>query len=584
LTAPGLDSPAAGPAADEPDCAGPAVGGEAASREPAGRVPAGREAAGEVTSRGFLVGRGLAGAQWRGLAGAAFAAAGVVLFLAYLRQAQTELVASDGASQVLQAWDMLHGNVLLRGWSLSDVTFYTTELPQYMLIELVRGMSGQVVHIAAAMTYTLLVLGVGWLAKGDATGREGLVRMLVAAGILLAPPLGTRSTSWIVLNYPDHTGTQVPLLLIWLALDRLRPRWWLPVLISVALVLVQLADTLALYEGAVPVVIVCAVRIITRRDGLRARWYELSLGAGALASVPVATLVLKLIRQAGGFDFSPPGTSFASIGQMTTTFWPKLQNELILFGANFFGEPLIKAVVPLLHLVGVLLVVWAAVVAVRKFAAEDSLMIQVVTATFVAVLAAYTFGPRLGAWEAIGLLPTGAVLAGRLLAGRIRAGGLVVPLAVVLLCYAGLLGHDASAPQPASFNQKLATWLEVHHLRYGLARYWHASAVTVDSRGQVAVRPIDTANDEILLTHWNSQASWYDPRRHDAQFVIWPARNRGSLRSLRGALGNPDKTYLVDGYAIMVWDTNLLNGPFASGRHVRWNIFAQGRAGPIRRY
>src|SRR5580658_51926 len=104
---------------------------------------------------------------------AAFVAAGISLFIAYLGQARTMPTMSDGASQALQAWAMLHGNLLLHGWSLSDVSFYTTELPEYMLVELIRGLTPDVVHIAAALTYTLLVLLSGLLAKGTATGREG---------------------------------------------------------------------------------------------------------------------------------------------------------------------------------------------------------------------------------------------------------------------------------------------------------------------------------------------------------------------------------------------------------------------------
>ena len=50
---------------------------------------------------------------WAGSAG--FAVAGLALFAAYLRQARTIPVHSDGASNALQAWDLLHGNVLLRG-------------------------------------------------------------------------------------------------------------------------------------------------------------------------------------------------------------------------------------------------------------------------------------------------------------------------------------------------------------------------------------------------------------------------------------------------------------------------------------
>jgi hypothetical protein len=70
------------------------------------------------------------------------------------------------------------------------VSFYTTELPQYALIELARGLGVDVIHVAGAMTYTLLVLAAAYLARGRATGGEGMARALLAAGIMLAPQLG----------------------------------------------------------------------------------------------------------------------------------------------------------------------------------------------------------------------------------------------------------------------------------------------------------------------------------------------------------------------------------------------------------
>jgi len=92
--------------------------------------------------------------------------AAVVLFLCYLGLSWTVPNGSDGADQALQAWDMLHGNWLLRGWTVGDVSYYTTELPEYMVVELIRGLGTDVVHVAAAVTYTLLVLLAGLLAKG----------------------------------------------------------------------------------------------------------------------------------------------------------------------------------------------------------------------------------------------------------------------------------------------------------------------------------------------------------------------------------------------------------------------------------
>ena len=117
----------------------------------------------------------------------AYLAAGVVLFLCYLRVSGTQSISSDGGSNALEAWDMLHGNLLLHGWTVTDVSFYTTELPEYMILELIRGISPALVHTAAAFTYTVLVLLAGLVAKGRATGREGVVRALLASGIMLAP-------------------------------------------------------------------------------------------------------------------------------------------------------------------------------------------------------------------------------------------------------------------------------------------------------------------------------------------------------------------------------------------------------------
>ena len=73
---------------------------------------------------------------------------------------------------VLESWAMLHGNLLLHGWHLSDVSFYTTELPEYMLVELVRGLNPDVVRLCAALTYTLLVVLAAAVAYGARHGRQ----------------------------------------------------------------------------------------------------------------------------------------------------------------------------------------------------------------------------------------------------------------------------------------------------------------------------------------------------------------------------------------------------------------------------
>jgi len=224
-------------------------------------------------------------------------------FAVYLRLASTRAVNSDGASSALQAWDMLHGNPLLHGWTLGDASLYFTELPEYMLVELVRGLNQNVVHVAAALTYTLALVLVAWLAKGRATGREGALRAGIAVGIMLAPQLNSGTD--ILLSSPDHFGTSVPVLLAWLILDRAKPRWHAVVIASLLLALAEVGDLVVLTVAVLPLIIVCAVRVfravVVERRPLGSQRHDIALGAGAVAAGVAGPVALSIIHDLGGF-------------------------------------------------------------------------------------------------------------------------------------------------------------------------------------------------------------------------------------------------------------------------------------------
>jgi hypothetical protein len=531
----------------------------------------------------------------------AFAASGLVLFAAYLRQARTVPIQSDGASNALQAWDMLHGNVLLRGWTLSDVSFYTTELPQYVLVELAHGLNGDVVHVAAAMSYTLIVLGAALLARGRARGRGGAIRMLIAAGIMLAPSLGTGTVT--LLSNPDHTGTQVPMLAIWLILDRAGPGGpplgarhrgdrsfrtplaWIPIVaVTVLLAWVQIGDPLVLYEGVLPLVLVCAIRVYRRHGPLAEQWYELSLAAGAIISAGLASLALKLIYRLGGFAVRPPGEAFAVVHTLYANVWVAVESVLLLFGADFSGQRLgAQAGIAVIHLVGVALAVWGVARALRRFGTED-LIVQVLAVTAVVLVVAFVVRgtPNVGgsAHEIAGVLPIGAVLAGRLLADPLLADPLfrgrhLAVLAAVLVCYLGIVAHNAVQQPPADANPQVTAWLAANHLSYGLADYWNANAMTADSGGQVQVRPISRDGYQLVYRPWESDNSWYDPAQHNATFLVLPgpasACSPGTptwwTGAARATFGRPSGTYRVGEFVILVWHKNLLSSLITASPH-----------------
>src|ERR1700735_3513392 len=222
----------------------------------------------EVGGRAGLRSARAARSPWRRrLAWAvALAVALAALFLLSLSQSRSSALSSDGASNILQAQAVLHGNPLLRGWWTSDVSFYTTELPEYVLVVALRGLSPDVVHIGGALTYTLTVALAGLLARGRATGAAGLRRAGLAVAIMLAPSI--LGGTGVFLENPDHFGTSVPVLLLLLVLDwgegrddPAAPRWYVPVAVCALLALSQVGDELSLVAAAVPIGAVCAFRL-----------------------------------------------------------------------------------------------------------------------------------------------------------------------------------------------------------------------------------------------------------------------------------------------------------------------------------
>ena len=511
-------------------------------------------------------------AAWRVTAVALAAAA---LFALYWRQSQSVSLSSDGAGNVLQAWDMLHGNLLLHNWWVSDVSFYTTELPQYALIESVLGLGPWVVHVGAAMTYTLLVLLAALLAMGHARGRAGLARALLAAGIMLAPQL---SATQILLLSPDHTGTAVPLLVIWLVIDRARPRWFVPAAVCVVFTQAMVADSIVLLTGIVPLVLVCAVRVCPGlvRNGERPapRWYEVSLAAAAAVAGVVGSFAPRVMAAVGGYRQWHVGTD-TDLRQLPHAAWTTAQGTLELFGANVFGaSPMIELIFTICHVAGMIAVACGLGIAAARFLRFDELIVPVFAVAIVLNLGAYLISTHarslLGVREMAAVLPLGAVLAGRTLGERALAAAWTAKgargwrrpaLTVIAAGYLGALAYGAVQPSGPPGNEPLAAWLVAHRLSDGLAGYWQADSTTLDSTRKVLLSAVTLGRHGQLAPYqWETDDANYDPALHDANFVVagGPAALPGMQAAAARTFGRPLRTYHADGYTIMVWDTNLL--------------------------
>ncbi len=498
------------------------------------------------------------------------AAAGVALYLCYLAVSRTEEVTSDGASNALQAWAMLHGNPLLRGWTVTDVSFYTTELPEYMIVEWVRGLNADVLHASAAITYTLVVLTGGLLGRGRAKGREGMVRMLIAAGIMVAPQLG--AGVFILIFQPDHIGSSVPLMLTWLVLDRTPRSWYVPPIIALMLAWGAIGDQLILLIGVAPLAAVSAVRayqiLVQRREGWRSGWFDVSLVVAAAAAAEISRIVVREISAHGGYNVLPVPAGVAPITDMSSHLWLLVQSICGLYGADLFGMTSIglNAAIALLHLVGLALAAWGLWLVIRRFFSCEDRIAQILTVGILINLAAYMLSTTpttyWSAREVAPVLPMGAVLAARMLGGRLRKARLVPALSVALVCYLAALGYTVAQPGIPAVTQNLADWLAANHLTYGLSSYGISNTTTLASGETVNVRPVSWEGNYVAGGPYEFDKSWYDPTLHYANFVVLinppiPI-DPIALWEVRVSFGKPQHIYHFSRYTIMTFNKNLL--------------------------
>jgi hypothetical protein len=495
-------------------------------------------------------------------------AARVGLFVGYYRMALTVPTTADGAGNALQAFDLIHRSPVLHGWTVSDVSFYGVELFQFAAIERVFGLGPHVAPASAALSYVLIVLLVGLLAKGRATGAAAWLRIGLAVSIVLVPEPGVGQA--ILLGGPDHTGAAVPLLLAWLLLDRagrLQPRW-LPYAVAAVLAWGQLADPVLTLVGAAPLVLVCLARTIRSRAW---RGPDAVLALAGVVSAPVAYGAVWLIGRLGGYRTQAVPTGLVSWRQLGSQLRTVAESVTALFGCHFPElHGWFQRTLGVLHLLGLVLVAIAvARTVLLAWRGIGDRVDQVIAAGIVINLAAFIWSALninlLAAHEIAPVLPLSAVLVGRVLilpGLKFVALGLAALLAVGLV---GFVGQAGRPPVPPS-GMAVADWLAARHLNYGLGGYWVANSISVDSGGAVQVVPLNGIS-HITGYRWESRRDWYDPAKHDARFILLQL-NSPSFFTAEVAIaqfGEPiDRVTLPtseQGNAtVLVYDHNLLAG------------------------
>jgi hypothetical protein len=495
-----------------------------------------------------------------------------VLFLVYERLSATVWPDADSANAVLQGRSIASGNVVLHGWVLSGASFYLTDLPVYAAAAAIRGVSPAAAHDAGAAIYAMLVVTACLLAGMGARGRDRIGRMAVTLVLLAAPAAGVASA--LVLLGPFHAGTTAVILLSLLVLGDGEPRparYALRLAGFVALLAAAvMSDALAIYVAVIPVIVVATLRLGRRQDrALR----ESSLILAAVAGVLAALAAGRLLHVAGGFTTVPLGGALAGPGDLPHNLWLVFEGVLALFGADVIGQPLVTVAqvlltVPRLLGLGFALACVVAVVLDWRRGREADRVTQILAVGLAVDLAAYAVSNQAVDIRTSRYLVPGlafaAVLAGRRGTAWLAHGWRPWLAVGVGLAYGAAVAASLAAPAPGpSPAAEVGAFLEDHHLHHGLARYWQASTVTLETGGQVQVRAIDYGPGRLRPYWWEVESVWYDPRAQppsDSEFVLVDTSDARSLsiNSIETTFGPPVVTYRTGPWVVLVWDHNLI--------------------------
>lgn len=493
--------------------------------------------------------------RWEAVAWVAGAAA---LFALFLRVSLTGATISDAANNALQAWDLLHGHLLLHGWIVGDASYYTFDLPLIAVVEAVFGLHTITTHVAVSLIYLIVAACAVALAVTGSRGASRAVRAAVVVAVLAAPAL-INSDLWIPLGIPDHTGTTVFLLVSCLLIDRAPARRPTAPLLLLLLAAGQLSDVTVRYVVVPAVVVVSAYRALAARKVTGGDAANL---VAALLSVPLSLVVRAVMRLFGAYLMVSPQTRIAPVSAWphnAALTWHSLR---MLFGtlaaagyrpagtAAIFGFACM-----LVAAAGILRVLWRWRSAGR---AEQALLVAI--AVNIGLYLISTLPTPRTPHDLVAVLPSGAILGARALVPAHIRGRLTALAATGAAMVAALLPLSLVAARPPAVPPyaQLTAWLQAHRLSYGLGGYWDGSAVTLLSDDRVRVRTVQVKNGRLSPFAWETNTGWFDPARNHATFVIIDLVHHDLGPNAERFFGRPVSTHRVGTWEVFIYDKNVL--------------------------
>lgn len=507
-----------------------------------------------------------------------------VALTAWLSVASTHAYApnADGATVVLEGSALIHGNLLLHGWSLSLDSFWTVDALLYALGVALIGVQPLLMHLVPAAIAALCVM-VGAMLAG--TGLSRRARIFAALVVFSALALPSHTGAYFLLQGPWHVLTTLYCLLAVALLARATTYGWRWIGAVALLVLGLSGDLQMLSLGVVPI-FVAGLLGAARARSIRA---GVVLITASIAACVVAIAVRVTATAIGTFGVHESHHTVG--GSQLSRDVGHLTNWLsALFGVHLGPVPgpaiapvfAIARAAVLVGLVGALVWVlvttglgmsrdrpdrhpWLTKMREQRLGGpavgrvDDLLLCMTLGALGTFGLLTLSDNPSYARYldpVMIFLVVLGARVLGRLVGG---ASGRVWEISLASLVLVAGLGavssiRDSLTSAPSAPSAPLERYLIDHHLYLGVGDYWASSIVTVDTRERVTIRPV-VADPAMRIVPDGRQATidWYRNRRF--AFLVYTTRPHGHVNRVTAerTFGQPLRIVRIGQYFVVTW-------------------------------
>lgn len=477
---------------------------------------------------------------------------------------------TDYANLVLEANDIVNGNVFLAGWNQTGVSFLLTDIIYFVVGVMVCGLSKSAYIVAISLMFLCTLISTFFL-----TEYKSFKNCLLFFALTLFP------TVQVFELLRAHTGGFVLTYLIFIIIDRaqkkeiIKKTWVVLMVLFVAMI--AMSDAASLLFGAFSIAIICLFKLVF--DSKASKKFYGKLLVIMLGGTVLGTVMDKLYYIVGGANKNSflGSQSIIQINSLVDKLYTYFDAVFVLGHANVFYSNIftLKTIVNALYFPVVLIGFYLTFKNISLFIKHknEDLISVAISIGFVLVSLSFIFttvGVDIYSSRYFATLPFFfAVLICRYVAknnlmdknvytSKIKLKYVVLAFSVVALAGSYIVCSKNLKKEFISEQEGITGILAENNLTNGYGSYWDASVPSLTSEGKVNVRQITIDGDTAKPLIWFCKDDWY---KQEAQFVIMhdpEAAGYGvTEENVLKAFGKPSRVIKYDAYLIYIYSTDI---------------------------